>query len=344
MSIASKPATPNYIQKSPSEPSSSTHPTSANVSPSMKASSPTKLSAPKSSTSTTIPSSNSAKPSRSSGKSSRLSSTEKSPVRVVERKPSRSRMGNLIRKASSEFSFFVLRLKSLGDEVFNENQTIAELFEESDESVLDLIDKQARGYSANEEKFLLEYKKHRDLDKIYECNTMRNGSEEIKSSSTINSESWNGPRFSLKDVINDSISNTPIMENNKSSDEVEADEHDEHDDENNEHDEIHFKDIDVVQLKHQFDNEHVQGNVGEILWEYRRKKWVENTTGNVESTSRALFDQIPKDSYVKIYNHLIEKGRPLKSNRRINLNDLMKIVNAGWTAEEKWDRAARGLP
>lgn len=253
-------------------------------------------------------------------------------------------MGNLIRKASSEFSFFVLRLKSLGDEVFNENQTIAELFEESDESVLDLIDKQARGYSANEEKFLLEYKKHRDLDKIYECNTMRNGSEEIKSSSTINSESWNGPRFSLKDVINDSISNTPIMENNKSSDEVEADEHDEHDDENNEHDEIHFKDIDVVQLKHQFDNEHVQGNVGEILWEYRRKKWVENTTGNVESTSRALFDQIPKDSYVKIYNHLIEKGRPLKSNRRINLNDLMKIVNAGWTAEEKWDRAARGLP
>lgn len=125
--------------------------------------------------------------------------------------------------------------------------------------------------------------------------------------------------------------------------------------------EIVYNDIDMIELRKEFEmwvnNKNTsdtdskstlfsQSNIGTTLWEYRRNKWLicndpEKTETRLQETS---ITHIPKESYAKIYNNLIEKNKTLKHNKHINLLDLVKIINAGWIAEEKWDRAARGLP
>ena len=125
--------------------------------------------------------------------------------------------------------------------------------------------------------------------------------------------------------------------------------------------EIVYNDIDMIELRKEFemwvnskntsdtDSKSTlfsQSNIGTTLWEYRRNKWLicndpEKFETRLQETS---ISHIPKESYAKIYTNLIEKNKTLKNNKHINLLDLVKIINAGWIAEEKWDRAARGLP
>lgn len=277
------------------------------------------------------------------------------------------KVNSFFKKASAEFNLFLLRIKSLGDEVFSENQVISELFIETDnESVLDRLDRHSKGYSLVEERFLSEYKKYKTLDKMYENFQHRSGEEDLKSSSTAFSE--NQLRFSLKDVIrqtnstNGTTLGSPLINETIGDEEDEVDEDDEiqeldSDQPPNKEKEINFVkvenkngfgDVDFIELRRYLEKERFQElkneNIGEILWEYRRNQW---TNGNVDQTkiaaSRLFFDQIPKDSYVKVYSNLVDKGRSLRPDRRINLFDLMKIINAGWVAEEKWERAAKGL-
>lgn len=278
------------------------------------------------------------------------------------------KVNSFFKKASAEFNLFLLRIKSLGDEVFSENQVISELFIETDnDSVLDRLDRHSKGYSIIEERFLSEYKKHKTLDKMYENFQHRtNNEEDLKSSSTAFSE--NQLRFNLKDVIrqtnstNGTTLGSPLINETMGDEEDEVDEDDDidqidSDQPPNKEKEINFdkmenkngfSDVDFIELRKYLEKEKFQElkneNIGEILWEYRRNQW---TTGNVDQSkiaaSRLFFDQIPKDSYVKVYNNLVDKGRSLRPDRRINLFDLMKVINAGWVAEEKWERAAKGL-
>lgn len=88
-------------------------------------------------------------------------------------------------------------------------------------------------------------------------------------------------------------------------------------------------------------------NLGEKLWDERRKRWLETTLSKDKIAHRqaklSLAHVDPK-MHAQIYLMFVEKSKPLKNGTRINLNDLMSVINAGWTKEAKWERAARGLP
>ena len=87
-------------------------------------------------------------------------------------------------------------------------------------------------------------------------------------------------------------------------------------------------------------------NVGSTLWDYRRQKWLQpkySTKRIKERIAKSSISHIPKESFPKIYENLVDKNKALKSNKKLNLADLIKIINAGWIAEERWERAARGL-
>lgn len=309
------------------------------------------------------------------------------------------KLGSFFRKASTEWNLFITKVKSIGDEVFTEDQIIKDLFVESDtDYLLDKLDRLSKGYSVNEERFLSQYQQFKNLDKMYEIHQQRmnNTTEDIKSSSTVFSESHN--RVSLKDIIRqtNSSSSTPIINDETNNrmrlepglepgdidtellDDIEDVEDDDDLDEDASNDlgdkalMITFHDLDVVKLKEQYDDNRVKpnnnsqdisdlygtdANIGDILWEYRRTLWLKspkpddnctsscftNSNGG-RSNSRLMFEQIPKESYVKIYSNLVEKSKALKAGKRLNLYDLIRVVNAGWEADEKWERAAKGLP
>ena len=301
------------------------------------------------------------------------------------------KVNGFFQKAGIEWNLFVLKLKSIKEDVFSVDEVIGDLFVESEsDSIMDRLDKVTKGYSMNEERFLADFKKFKNLDKIHDHYQQKNITEEMKSSSTVCSDS---NRIALKDLLQvNSASSTPIIfsRNDDEFDESGDDDDDDNNNNNNNNNNntntntnndddndntiinnynntnnnnntnntndddddstknslVLYQDIDVCKLREQI---RVDGstNIGEALWEYRRTKWLLSSYGKDNqpvSTSKSIFDQIPKDSYVKIYNNLVDKGRPLKADRLINLHDLMKVINAGWVAEEKWERAAIGLP
>lgn len=89
-------------------------------------------------------------------------------------------------------------------------------------------------------------------------------------------------------------------------------------------------------------------NLGEKLWGERRNRWLETTLSGPEEIKKrqaALsLSHVNAKLHPQIYSMFVEKSKPLKSGTHINLEDLMNVINAGWTKEAKWERAARGLP
>lgn len=117
-----------------------------------------------------------------------------------------------------------------------------------------------------------------------------------------------------------------------------------------------FQDFDAVQeakLLHQEEQESEQTNEnsdlfanGHKIWEKRRQVWLNSTSEErTKAKQRSLENSligVSKDNYPIIYNSLIEKQKTLK--KPMNLKDALKIINAGWIASKKWERAASGMP
>lgn len=109
-----------------------------------------------------------------------------------------------------------------------------------------------------------------------------------------------------------------------------------------------FQDFDAVQEAKKLQRE--QGNNvvfsdGHQIWQKRREIWQnstseERTKAKQKSLENSLIG-VSKDNYPIIYNSLIEKQKTLK--KPMNLKDALKIINAGWIASKKWERAAQGL-
>ncbi|SCU90187.1 LAME_0E07426g1_1 [Lachancea meyersii CBS 8951] len=82
----------------------------------------------------------------------------------------------------------------------------------------------------------------------------------------------------------------------------------------------------------------------EQIWQKRRELWCK-PTGEAEQLTavenRDRFEEIAPRHYVRVYRKLVVEGVPLK--RAINLQDAIKVINAGWVETQKWDRAAKGL-
>ncbi|AAS52762.1 AER078Wp [Eremothecium gossypii ATCC 10895] len=83
---------------------------------------------------------------------------------------------------------------------------------------------------------------------------------------------------------------------------------------------------------------------GPKLWHIRRELWTAPTANNsVQEAAehRASFRKIKPHYYPRIYRKLVLDDRPL--SQPINLEDVMKIMDAGWLETNKWERASRGL-
>ncbi|KAK6461801.1 hypothetical protein DFJ63DRAFT_336569 [Scheffersomyces coipomensis] len=266
---------------------------------------------------------------------------------------------SFFKKISSEWNFLLLRLRSISEEVFTSDELIDDLFTEVDEEDhFDRLMRSSKGYTSMEETFLQEFKKFKSLDKMVEYHQQQqqgqnqsSPSNDVKSSTTLISDSQTKLNYTLQDFIRQSF--TPDQE------EADQDLSDNDEDilDDMDYNDITYQDLDLYKLKQELEiqkksliNNNPSVNIGVTLWEFRRSKWLHNAnTPAIQEKLKSRLTQtsisnIPRDSYVKIYNYLIDKNRVLKNNKRINLSDLIKIINIGWIAEEKWERAAKGLP
>lgn len=283
-------------------------------------------------------------------------------------KTPKKKVSGFVKNLSIQWNLLRLRLRSLSDDVFTSDEVVDELFASDDpDDLIDRLHKSHRGYTSNEENFLEEFKKHKSLEKMHENHERQMQSalrETTLIGTTASSDTQQGGNLSLEAVIRQfsetrSSSNTPSnnvhMRDGSLEDETPEP--------------ISFQDVDVCQLREVFDSQAKQTessdnvtdtskstlhtnpdtkvNIGEELWEYRRSKWLAKTAEDELRGQQRLKDlsisHISKDSYVRIYNNLVDKGKLLRSDRRINLRDLITIINAGWIAEERWERAAKGL-
>lgn len=225
------------------------------------------------------------------------------------------KINGFLRKAGAEFGLFLLKLKNLGDETFNDD-LVSELFVEQDSYKIN-----EKKYSEKEELFLTEYKKFKSLDKLFEHH-QKIRYQYLESTKQIHSQ--HKPQEDSENGDGDDDDDEKSGSENAIDDE---------------YNKRHFNDYDFTNIK--IDMDANNSDFGDTLWNYRREKWL------VSSNPRQLnnyFDEIPKDNYVKIYSNLVEKGKSLKPEMQLNLGDLMKVINAGWIAEAKWERAAKGLP
>ncbi|CAK7896639.1 hypothetical protein CAAN1_03S04566 [[Candida] anglica] len=252
-----------------------------------------------------------------------------------------SKVGTFLHKLTSGCSLFFLRLRALSDEVFSHDEVLREIFVDSgDEDELDpltFMDRHAKsnkGLNKAEEKFLADFTKEKSLENMY-----------IKHQLAINNvterRKVQAPVLpSLQDVLRQQSQSDITSSTQDSS-------------------EIPFDVVDVHKMKKEFDLESntlenfgdeitlpAPTNIGDVLWRYRREKWLQTNLSQQQIEQRvneSAIDFIPREAYAKVYTHLIDKGKVLKDDRRLNLKDLIEVINAGWVAEEKWERAANGL-
>lgn len=205
------------------------------------------------------------------------------------------------------------KLKSLSNIALSEDNEAEDIFGSSDSDFFPR--KQSRGSKQIEQEFLSDYHTYKSLDGI--SNHYRNlDAKNMGSSEDLGKISFKDLDVSkLRVKMQSSESMTAIISNSPA--------------ENSE------------------EREGTKENLGEVLWNYRRSVWLENRSDengaeSKESNRKAIVD-LPKTLYPRIYSNLIEKSKPLKDGKRINLQDLLQIIDDGWVQEQRWERAAKGL-
>lgn len=209
-------------------------------------------------------------------------------------------------------------------EDFSGDEAADELFEDSEPlDAFEYFNKVGRTYTPAEKRFLADYKKYKSLNTISGANVNMAPSAQVE----------------LEELDDSKLA---------------------------------YRDLDVLKLRDDFetqvktvllmsdtstDSSHpdsvlgdAKQNVGQMLWAYRRTKWLtlnaseEDIAAKLEERYAKLsLKHVPKESYAVIYSNFVDKSKPLKADKRINLEDLVEVINAGWISEDKWERAAKGL-
>lgn len=300
-------------------------------------------------------------------KNSRSTPTLQSKPLERKNQTPKKKVSGFLKNLSILWNLLRLKVRSISEEVFNTDEQVDDLFVDLDiDDPLERLARSNRGYASAEERFLIEFKQHKSLDKMHEDHLLKTqpSHDESKSSMTAFSDAPTKGNNSLQDIIrqiSDSRSNTPCNAIGDNGEEGEEDEEENLD-------LTTYQSLDICKLRKEvtarmkldsvdnitdstkstvrtdFTN---QVNIGETLWEYRRSKWLAGDSESEERAKKHLQElsiaHIPKTSYVRIYNNLVDKGRLLKNDKHINLSDLIKIINAGWISEDRWERAAKGL-
>lgn len=280
------------------------------------------------------------------------------------------------RRLASEWHAFVLKLKDLLEPHTSGDEALDSIFESSDDDFIGRSPGKYGQVTQIESQFLLDYKKHRTLEKVYEAHIAKEKNKggkqfthqciEIQplrssmlaqpvvqsspesgfthpftqnaigspkaSESTINGASGTkstvatlGSNGVNSDINGATLASSIDFENERVSSKT-----------------------DVVLNFTSPQRRRSTCNLGEKLWEERRNRWLETSLDNAELVSqrqsRLSLAHINSKLHPQIYTMFVEKSKPLKNGARINLEDLVSVINAGWTKDAKWDRAARGLP
>lgn len=255
-----------------------------------------------------------------------------SPLRTSLPSKKHKKKPSLFKRITAEWSTFVTKIKALSEAAFSEDEVVDELFEDDGDAFDRFLRSNFRTTNKADEQFLNDFKVYKSLDKLYEA----------KSSKT--SKNFNTDTPQTMDVVSvDDLASKNLK----------------------------FQDLDMVKLRDELETrvktaqimsdtltdssgrglapEVPKQNIGETLWEYRRAQWlatedgVDAGTKLEERAARLSIKHIPKELYPRIYSNFVEKSKPLKADKRINLEDLINIINAGWISDEKWERAAKGL-
>lgn len=83
---------------------------------------------------------------------------------------------------------------------------------------------------------------------------------------------------------------------------------------------------------------------GSSVWERRRAAWTRGTRQERLVAKQRAVDgalAVPRENFPVIYASLVERNRTLK--KPMNLKDALRVINAGWLANKKWERASQGL-
>lgn len=231
-------------------------------------------------------------------------------VSTLRNKP--RRITGLIRRFVTGCNSVLTKLKSLSDIALAEEDEVDALFESSDSDYFPR--RQPMGNLKHvEQQFLNDFQKYKSLDGI---------SEHYLSLDT--KIDMNGEQF----------------------------------------DKIAYKDLDIAKLREKLESENLtlftsdistensdetrreKQNLGEALWDFRRSVWLKSNGDKdaVETdAARDTHKDIPKNCYPAIYSNLIEKSKPLREGKRINLQDLLGVINEGWIQDQRWERAAKGV-
>ncbi|CCD27131.1 Gag1p NDAI_0J02390 [Naumovozyma dairenensis CBS 421] len=111
--------------------------------------------------------------------------------------------------------------------------------------------------------------------------------------------------------------------------------------------ETYNSELECAKLRSKCESENKPFIEGHLIWEHRRELWnkprndIKIDQAEIASR-RKVFQSIPEQYYPRIYKKLVVDDKPLREP--LNLEDAMKIINAGWHETKKWANAANGLP
>lgn len=231
------------------------------------------------------------------------------------------KISGFFKRVQNEWSNTLLKLKEATQVSYSDDEEVGDLFEDNGPLDFDRSTKLGRLLNDAEEQFLEDYRKYKDLDKVYEQHQEKYGAPKSKALANRN-QLYNIDRVSFQTLDMTKLRSEYIAmlkQNNSGKANGDDDSY---------------------------------STIGEALWEFRRTKWLSVPGASDEQVEEKVTERretscvksIPKEHYHRIYTNLVEKSKPFKDDIHINLEDLISIINDGWKKEEKWDRAAKGAP
>ena len=227
---------------------------------------------------------------------------------------------SVIRRVSTEWICFVLKIKLATKVSYSDEEALDLLFESSDDDLLgrSLRQKRCCNFMARESQFAKDFKKCGLLDAYYE--SCQDGILKLMPAAESRVPLYRALDVQrLRDALTISASSKDELVPTPS--------------------ESVFKDRILAKDE----------NLGNALWEIRRARWLslddnDHVEEKVEQRAAELsLKHISRDLYPRIYRDLVEKAKLLKPGKRVNLEDMVMVINAGWVHEKVWESASKGL-
>lgn len=260
--------------------------------------------------------------------------------RKQQTKEQEQKSSGLLKRFASRWNLFFGKLRGLSSEIFSsDDEGVDELFRSKETPKGPKLATTVQ-FTPDEKKFLKQYSNHKDLNAM---------SDHVNNNKTTAAPSETEITGLLSDVLEYKSSGASAEKKQPGGETINS---------------IPFDKLDVCTLRKEYDqllkNEkwffigngrkasldasQSYFNIGEVLWQIRRNKWLDRSNSpeskTKERNQQNSLQHLPKESYGKIYNNFVSKNKPLKDGKRINLDDMIAIINEGWIADDTYKQAS----